>query len=167
MSAGAQLSPCDRYRYVLWREIPGGPRTRRCLFVMLNPSTADATQDDPTIRRCMGFAKREGCSAITVVNLYAFRATDPAHLSAELMRGTDVVGPDNLAHVETQLGMFRAGLGIIVAAWGANPFATGQPTIQHWLRQSGSLCLGMTKDGSPRHPLYVKADQPLVPWVRP
>jgi hypothetical protein len=161
---GAVISPCGCYRYILWREIPEGPRTRRCLFVMLNPSTADAIKDDPTSRRCLGFAKRWGCSAITVVNLYAFRATKPANLSAELMRGADVVGPDNLAHVEQQLAIFRAGLGPIVAAWGANPFATGQPTIQYWLRQSGALCLGMNKDGSPRHPLYVKADQPLIPW---
>jgi hypothetical protein len=162
---GAVISPCGCYRYILWREIPDGPRTRRCLFVMLNPSTADATQDDPTIRRCLGFAKREGCSAITVVNLYAFRATDPANLSAELMRGTDVVGPDNLAHVEQQLALFRAGLGPIVAAWGANPIASGQPIIQRRLMESGALCLGMTKHGSPRHPLYVKADQPLTLWM--
>lgn len=167
MSSGANISDCGTYRYVLWREIPGGPRTRRCLFVMLNPSTADAAQDDPTIRRCIGFAKREGCSAITVVNLFAYRATDPRELVAARARGIDIVGPRNREMVEMQLGFYHERnphrLGPIVAAWGANRPGISSD-IANLVAAAGAVCLGMNKDGSPKHPLYVRADQSLLSW---
>ncbi len=162
----AILSPCGTYRYTLKRHIPSVLRwVKPCLFVMLNPSTADATTDDPTIRRCIGFAKREGCTVLTVVNLFALRATDPA----ELGKHADPVGPDNGRHLAEQIEHHHR-LGFIVAAWGANPAAQrdmsfGPLTVL--LRNVGALCLGVTADGSPRHPLYVKADQPLVLWGKP
>ena len=79
-TTGAVISDCGNYRYLLTREIsePLFSRGPACCFVMLNPSTADAQQDDPTGRRCMGFARREGCVGLSVVNLYGLRATKPA-----------------------------------------------------------------------------------------
>jgi hypothetical protein len=159
--SSATISPCGLYRYTLHRRIPSALRwIRPCLFVMLNPSTADASQDDPTIRRCLGFAKREGCTGLTVVNLFALRATDPA----ELAKHDDPFGPDNHLHLRAQFDAHRTG--IIVAAWGAHPMAhdLGNAEVFSELCSLGALCLGMTKHGSPRHPLYVKSDQPLVPW---
>lgn len=159
----AILSPCGTYRYTLHRRIPSVLRwVKPCLFVMLNPSTADATMDDPTIRRCIGFAKREGCTSLTVVNLFALRATDPAELTEHI----DPFGPDNAAHLREQIDAHQK-IGIIVAAWGSHPMSHDLEVspVKQELRGAGAVCLGMTKDGSPRHPLYVKSAQPLVPWM--
>jgi hypothetical protein len=163
-ASAANISPCGTYRYTLHRRIPSVLRwVKPCLFVMLNPSTADATKDDPTIRRCIGFAKREGCTGITVVNLFALRATHPV----ELDKHVDPFGPDNAKHLSEQISAHFQ-IGIIVAAWGASPMTLGWEPIdvlKMALRNAGALCLGMTKDGHPRHPLYVKGDHPLVPWT--
>lgn len=126
-------------------------------FVMLNPSTADADKDDPTIRRCIGFAKRDGFSGLRVVNLFAFRATQPTDMQA----ADDPIGPENEARL---IELFSAG-GTFVAAWGGGGQFRGRAYDVR--RLAGLLgvemqCLGTTKDGYPRHPLYVKADQPLV-----
>lgn len=156
----ATFSPCGLYRYTLTRALPQVVSFRRpCLFIMLNPSDADATKNDPTIRRCIGFAKREGCTALTVVNLFALRATDPA----ELERHADPLGPDNARHIWDQLDAHRFALR--VAAWGAHPKARGQVSTCASIADAGAMCLGMTRDGSPRHPLYVKGDAPLVKWA--
>jgi len=172
MTSAAIISPCGQYRYTLHRHIPSVLRwVKPCLFVMLNPSTADATKDDPTIRRCIGFAKREGCTGLTVVNLFALRATDPA----ELGKHADPFGPDNAKYLAEQI-MAHMQIGLIVAAWGSNPMARrdqlaelikDEPigVLKMALRNAGALCLGMTAEGHPRHPLYVKNDQPLVPWT--
>lgn len=160
----ATISPCGSYRYTLYRRIPSVLRwVNPCLFVMLNPSTADATLDDPTIRRCISFAKREGCTDLTVVNLFALRATDPA----ELRKHNDPFGPDNAKHLSEQI-LKHQNIGSIVVAWGANPITNREyiGVAKMALKNAGALCLGMTKDGSPRHPLYVKNDQPLIPWVQ-
>src|SRR4051812_49823510 len=85
----AVISACGAYRYVLTRQVGGG--VRRATFIMLNPSTADASNDDPTIRRCIGFAQRWGCGQLAVLNLFAYRATDPA----DLKRASEPVGPEN------------------------------------------------------------------------
>jgi hypothetical protein len=161
----AIISPCGAYRYTLHRRIPSVLRwVKPCLFVMLNPSTADATMDDPTIRRCIGFAKREGCTDLTVVNLFALRATDPKQIQAATAMGKDPIGPDNWNHFTAQIEGHQR-IGLIIAAWGAHPMASTMPVHHERLREARALCLGMTKDGSPRHPLYVKADQPLVTWA--
>lgn len=129
------------------------------LFVMLNPSTADAQKDDATIRRCFQFAKREGCTSLTVVNLFAFRATDPK----ELTWAEDPVGPENDRHIQEQVS--RHGTGWIVAAWGSNAMAFKR--AQHVFHMLGDVhCLGRTKLGAPRHPLYVLSSQPLVKLER-
>lgn len=156
---GAELSDDGLYRYRLWRTWePGLPRMA---WIMLNPSTADAEVDDPTIRRCIGFAKREGMGGIEVVNLYALRATKPTHL----LHHPDPEGPDNGKHWNAVLGDGRTGK--VVAAWGSHVDDSGLPGSRaYWQDPPLPLwCLGWTKAGHPRHPLYVRADEPLVKFT--
>lgn len=107
----AQFSPCAKYRYLLTREGLGGTGT--CLFIMLNPSTADAMVDDATIRRCSGFAQRWGYARLEVANIYAYRSTDPRALR-DL---ADPVGPENDQYIAEAVA--RADK--VVCAWGAHP----------------------------------------------
>ena len=127
---------------------------------MLNPSVADADVDDPTIRRCMGFARREGASGIIVANLYAFRATKPEDLkSAE-----DPFGPRNRKALrEIARHAERTGLPLI-CAWGA--YGDGSEMMEVFRRTRARLvCLGKTACGAPRHPLYVRADQAFEDYL--
>lgn len=150
---GAIISDCGLYRYNLSRS--WGTGNGVALFVMLNPSTADADIDDPTIRRCMGFAKRLGYAALEVVNLFAFRATDPAKMKSF----DNPVGPDNRRHIIESAE--RAG--VIIAAWGVNGRHNGQDDeVLGWLSNKTVYALGLTKDGIPRHPLYLRSDAELV-----
>ena len=153
----AKISECGRYRYLLTRP-PESMLAERgtALFIMLNPSTADAEIDDPTIRRCRGFARDWGCNGLTVANLYAFRATDPS----ELWKQDDPVGPEN----NEQLYALAKEYGDVVCAWGANAKTERAQEVVRILEGAGARlwCLGTTKSGAPRHPLYIKADQPLV-----
>jgi hypothetical protein len=130
---------------------------------MLNPSTADALLDDPTIRRCIGFARAWGFGALEVVNLFAFRATLPSQLRAAL----DPVGPRNNRFLRAALGRADA----VVAAWGAHGSWGGRDrAVLHLL--SGGIdqpwpspqCLGLTKHGHPRHPLYLPLDVARLPY---
>lgn len=160
MTGSAIISPDGVYRYRLERTFEGNPN-QRLVFIMLNPSTADASTDDPTIRRCIGFAKREGCGGLVVVNLFALRATDPTALRA----ASDPVGPENYSNLSD-----ASYSGRVVAAWGAHPFAATQGRKVAWALTLGDrplYCLGMTRAGAPRHPLYVRGDQPLVRWYPP
>lgn len=153
MISRAMMSPCQRYRYRLERRWAAG---RQLPFVMLNPSTADEHLDDPTIRRCMGFARREGYAGIVVANLYAFRATSPD----DLWKAADPYGPDNDAALER---VAREAQGPLVCAWGIHGGRNNRPIAVMQYAGAELFCLGKTKDGHPRHPLYVKGDQPLVP----
>lgn len=148
-----------RYRYTLGRPVGSGGRL---LVVMLNPSTADAFEDDPTIRRVVGFARRDGFGSVEVVNLYALRATDPAGLRT----AADPVGPNNDAHIRSALGRCDA----VAVAWGADPGPV-EGRAGAVLRLIGEsfapLCWGLTKTGQPRHPLYLRGDSPLVPYKEP
>jgi len=155
MNMTAEISPCGRYRYVLTRTWDAALPV--LVFCMLNPSTADASQDDPTIRRCIGFAKREDCGGIAVVNLFAWRATDPDKLP---ILDTDKAGPENAEHVARTVRGRR-----VVVAYGAHfsahPFVV-QPFLSMLRANAASVhCLGTTKSGAPRHPLYVRGDGPL------
>jgi len=155
-ASSAVLSDCGLYRYRLDRRWGDGPT---CGFIMLNPSTADADLDDPTIRRCIGFAKREGCGSLMVGNLFAFRATNPE----DMADADDPDGPENRHFLEN---MAEHADGPLIAAWGAHWMA--RDTVSHWVCQTFGhrlMCLGKTKSGAPRHPLYVKGDAPLVPFV--
>ena len=149
----AVISECGQYRYMLKRVWGKGPMLPFC---MLNPSTADAEQDDPTIRRCIGFAKREGYGGIIVVNLFAFRATSPKVMQSAAFP----FGPDNHWHLSEVAKAAKLYDVPIICAWGSN--ARGD-TVMQIFREAGTrtVCFGKTKDGSPRHPLYVRADQPL------
>jgi hypothetical protein len=141
------FSRCRAYRYTLWREWIGGEGY--VMFIGLNPSTADEIQDDPTIRRCVGFAKGWGFSALCMTNLFAFRATDPK----VMMQADDPIGKDNDAHL---LGIYN-GASLVVAAWGVGGGYLGRDREVY--DTLGAMdCLGFTKDGHPRHPLYVRAD---------
>ena len=160
--SSAIISPCQKYRYTLYRRIPQVVRwVKPCLFIMLNPSRADALLDDNTIRRCKGFANSLLCTDLTVVNMFALRATYPA----DLLLSPDPFGPDNERHLNEQLDI-HWNIGVIIVAWGAHKIVRERSSVSLLKRLSERAhCLGMTKDGSPRHPLYVKADQPLVPWT--
>lgn len=185
LKAGATISACQAYRYRLWREwrlhpLPaqwdmwtnddGSPvvdgagqqlgEPMACLFVMLNPSTADGAQDDPTIRRCVGFAKAWGYDRMEVVNLFAYRATDPAALLA-LNHTDEPWGPENRRHIQAAMD---GNVNRVVVAWGAHGAHLDQAeTVLAWIEDYAGLldnpceivALGLTKDGHPRHPLYL------------
>lgn len=154
----AVISECGRYRYLLERRWGAG---RLLPFIMLNPSTADAEEDDPTIRRCIRFAQREGFDGIRVANLYAYRATDPK----ELGEAGDRFGPDNNLTLIDLARYAHENSTPIVCAWGANEHAPyGAATAMEWLTTSKLVCFGTTMSGAPRHPLYLRSDQPLVPF---
>jgi hypothetical protein len=148
----ASISACGTYRY--WLSRWWGDGFRVATFVMLNPSTADAHADDPTIRRCIGFAKRLGANALRVVNLYALRSPDPD----DIFEDPDPVGPrnDNTIYAERLSDW-------VIAAWGAHSAATpGRVArVRELLAGREVHCLGRTKSGAPRHPLYLPADAPL------
>jgi hypothetical protein len=144
-----RFSPCRRYRYELWRRWAPGPY---CMFIGLNPSTADEESEDPTVRRCMGFARSWGCGALCMTNLFAFRATDPEVMKWE----PEPVGADN----DATLVRLAAGAGIVVAAWGVHGSHLGRAAVVAALIQ-GLQCLGRNLDGSPKHPLYVAKDRGL------
>lgn len=151
----AVLDPSGTFRYTLGRRwAPGGTTM---LFIMLNPSTADADVDDPTIRRCVGFAQAGGHSALQVVNLFAFRATKPADLKAAGWP----IGPDNDTHIMSAL----ADAQVCVCAWGANVrghrrVAEVLDMVRLW---HTPFALAFTDDGIPRHPLYLPGDSVLQP----
>ena len=153
----AIFSNDGRYRYRLTREWDAS--TTKMTFVMLNPSTADETVDDPTIRRCVSFAQRSAFGGIEVVNLYALRSTDPK----VLRRAIDPVGPDN----DRQLAETFERATTIVVAWGAGAEPARVRQVKKLLGDRETVwCLGVTADGSPRHPLYLRSDAPLSPWGR-
>jgi len=157
VEGSAVFSECGRYRYVLtrtWSDLPDVART--LVVVGLNPSTATELVDDPTLRRCQHFARREGFVRLYMLNLFAFRATDPRELKRCEPHAR--VGADN---DEVLRGFLNSG-SKVVAAWGDAKW----PFVLH---RAGTVvrmadrfwCLGRTKGGAPRHPLYVRGDTPL------
>jgi hypothetical protein len=151
----AEVSPCGRYRWWLRRSFVTGDGRIVC-FVMLNPSTADALEDDPTIRRCVGFARAWGFSCLSVRNLFAFRATNPQ----ALLWAEDPVGPQG----DAELRAARTA-DLVVAAWGAHvPFGRDRQALR-LLVGVPLVCLGLTKHGHPRHPLYVRSDVRPIPYL--
>lgn len=147
----AVISDCGTYRYALKRS--GSTGSGGVLFVMLNPSTADASLDDPTIRRCIGFARCWGFRDLAVANLYAYRATDPHDLDDAAGAGVDPVGPDN----DEWIARLAASATQIIVAWGAKASAKREREVLEILG-SEVLCLGQTQSGAPKHPLFLKAD---------
>lgn len=154
----AIISDDGIYRYQLMREWDTAVRPLH--FIMLNPSTADGELDDPTIRRCVSIAVREGYGGIEVHNLYAFRATNPKDLPKD---GTEY-GPGNRRNLRDMLSWADYLQTRVVAGWGVN----ARPNDVEWLKRLPGadrlVSLGVTKDGHPRHPLMVRGDTPLTPW---
>lgn len=150
----AVISPCGTYRYALERRWSGAPAV---LFVMLNPSTADGEHDDPTIRRCIGFARSWGYGALLVANLLAFRATDPDDLPAM----PDAVGPEN----DAWLARLSRRAALVVAAWGADTITGSRAPVVEAMFAGQLHALGLTARGAPRHPLYMRGDAELVPFA--
>lgn len=154
----AVITPDRRYRYNLWRTWDGA--LPLCGWVMLNPSTADETKLDPTLRRVLGFSRRWGYGGFVIRNLFAYRATDPR----ELVVADDPVGPENdawLVSLTTEVDM-------VVVGWGTGRY----PRIgKRWERVAEILaparpvCLARAKDGMPVHPLYQRADVTPMRWM--
>lgn len=149
--ASANLSDCGKYRYTLFRRWRNSG-TMPIMWIMLNPSTADAYDDDPTVRRCMGFSRTWGYDAMFVGNLYAYRSTDPAALLA--LDHETSVGDQN----QHYLDMMAQSSAKIVCAWG-NPGAKRR--TEPPFCPGGLWHLGLTKTAQPRHPLYLKGDTAL------
>ena len=150
MDSTAVISDDGKFRYLLerrWRN-----EGSSMLFIMLNPSTADAFVDDPTIRRCVGFAKRENCGRLKVVNLFSLRATHPKDLVGQTN------GPEWLGYFTQAVNDSR----FICAAWGSHKSVKESPAYEIIENIETLWCLGTTKEGHPRHPLYVKSDTPLT-----
>lgn len=148
-SKGAQFSKCRKYRYALWRtwqEDPG-----YVMFIGLNPSTADETEDDPTIRRCIGFAKAWGFGGIHMLNLFAFRATNPK----ELKKASDPIGSENNHYLK----MYLDSGGLNIACWGTHgAFKDRGEAVIELLGRENLSCLDTIRYGYPKHPLYLKQD---------
>lgn len=158
MNRTARISLSGEYRYEL-RRWWGAEDAPYVLFVMLNPSTADADVDDPTIRRCIGFTKSWGYSRLFVGNLFAYRATRPA----ELKTARDPVGHPN----DVWLRSMARGAKLVIAAWGAHGPAGRAAEVTTILTEWGEVhCLGLTKAGRPRHPLYVRGETQPVPFAQ-
>lgn len=155
----AMFSYCDRYRYYLWRRLSDGPAKKidYVAFVGLNPSTADETVNDPTIRRCINFAKFWGYEGMYMLNAFAYRATDPK----EMKKQANPLGDFNRQY----LNLICAQAALVVAAWGNHVSDLDQmATLQAIGRKVH--CFDKTKAGRPKHPLYCRSDTVLkVFWV--
>lgn len=154
MATAALISDCGRYRHWLRREWsgPGWGHAGSVVFVMLNPSTADANVDDPTIRKCVGFAQRLGYGGIYVVNLCDYRATKPADLRAAVFP----VSKECDHHI-AEVARDRD----VICAWGTwgAPYPHRVRAIREPLHRANSVrALKLTKQGHPQHPLYIPYD---------
>ena len=155
----AVLSDDKVYRYELRRRWGPGMLLE---WVMLNPSTADADNDDPTIRRCISFAKAWGYDGIRVTNLFAYRATKPANL----LTADDPFGPDNNTFLRAAEGP------LTIVGWGTHRIVARRgegrrPWSGLFDRATPLQCLGYCADGSPKHPLFIPATSTRLPWPKP
>lgn len=151
----AVLSDCGKYRYLLRRTWDHSKP--RVLFVMLNPSTADAEIDDATIRSCIRLSKAAGYGSFEVVNLMAWRATDPKDLPT---KPSEAMGGNNPRVIEAAISRCDT----VICAWGAHPYAARfQGAVLDMVRlyRPAAYCFGQTKSGAPKHPLYIRTDTPL------
>lgn len=158
---GAIVSDCGRYRYRLWRRWGDGGQGS-LVFIMLNPSTADGEQDDPTIRKCVGFAKRAGYRGIEIINLFAYRATKPADLKASGYQ----IGPQNDTHIKAVLSIYQD----VVVAWGTNAdCGAGWLRVRRVMEMVADAyiqpsALKLTANGIPWHPLMLGYETEWVPY---
>lgn len=160
--SGAVFDASATYRYRLWRRLSPDNRSR-VVWVLLNPSTANAALNDPTIRRCIGFSRAWGYGYMDVVNLFAWRATDPKVLWHPDLIEDDLVGSENDIHIADACS--RAGL--VVCGWGTRGVRWRRDrAVLDLVASSGARphALGVTKEGHPCHPLYLKGDAQPVPF---
>lgn len=159
MTNPCTFSPDRRYRYTLLHEWDQLFEPRLAAVIALNPSTADESDLDPTLRRIRGFCVAKGLSGFCMLNLFAFRATDPAVMKAE----PDPIGPENDRHILDWAS--RAEL--VIVAWGTHgTFLDRQTHVMRLLKEAGitPFCWGLNQNGSPKHPLYLPGNSPLVPY---
>lgn len=157
----AIISSCCRYRYELRREWDS--RLPPYVSGMLNPSTADANLDDRTISRNVGSAQSAGCGSLIVWNLGAGRATDPRNWIAM----QDPIGPENDSHIRRILSECRERNGVAVVGWGnRGSFMMRDRAVLEIAKGVGITfnCLGVTKTGQPKHPLYIASCTRLTRW---
>lgn len=151
----ADFSPDRVYRYTLWRRWGGEANKTYVQFIGLNPSTADETQDDPTVRRCIAFAQKWGYGGMCMTNLFAFRATDPNVMK----KADDPIGAEN----DNWLTWIAHGAGKTIACWGVHGTHNNRASAIK-LMLPELYCLGLTKEGQPRHPLYLKKETDPMPY---
>lgn len=154
----AVYSDCERYRYSLTRT--WDQSLEHVLFVMLNPSTATEVQNDPTVERCERRARTLGFGSFCVTNIFAWRDTDPRKMRA----ATDPIGPNNDTAITEAAGTADQ----IVCAWGTHgAFLERGAFVKGLLDQTGKPLshLGLSKDGHPKHPLYIAYSQKPILWT--
>lgn len=164
MISSAYFSPCKNYRWYLFRI--WDPSKPKAVFIMLNPSTADATKDDATIRCVIKYAKALGCGGVYVVNLFGWRATKPRDLAKMGYPGAFGANISNTAYVKHYVRKAHESGGPVVCAWGnnANPRIGVVTDLMDWFRTARipARCFGHTRGGQPKHPLYLPASATLV-----
>lgn len=162
---GATFNAERTKRYHLWRTLDGrGRPEQRVVFVMLNPSTADEEEDDPTLRVCMGYGSRWGYGRLDVVNLHGWITPKPAELRRKVRESGFLDEPDNLAHVLRVV----EGAGLVVCAWGPNgAFLNRDIAVCKRLTDAGTRLhvLELTKNGHPHHPLRLRSTLAPSPWA--
>ena len=167
----ATYSPCERFRYLLYRPLAKGARDRgRILWVMMNPSTATEFKNDPTISKCMAYSEAWGFSEIEIANTFALRSSKPEVLLAEFLDGGNPIGKENDAHIAEAAKRAE----FIMYACGVPPFRKGAPAplrdrpriVFEMLRQQKAEihALAITKDGNPYHPLYLPLSAQPIPF---
>lgn len=159
LESSAIISPCKLYRYALRRH--WNPDAGALGIVMLNPSTADGKEDDPTIRRCIGFAKENDFGGIIVGNLFAYRSTDPKQLDEV----DDPVGPDN----DRTLQNLARVCPHVLLAWGArgSKHNVRVDEVLRLFEEVETYTLGLTTSGQPKHPLYVASGTDFLDFGEP
>ena len=154
MIRSAVISEDGLYRYELRRQ---WDQSRSFIvWCLLNPSTANADRDDPTVRRCIGFSQAWGHGGLIVVNLMSYRATRPQ----DCLNADDPYGPLNHVYLDSAASRRPR----VMCAWGSRAPKCAVEIALRYLPRRRLFCLGITKDGSPRHPLYVRAEQKPILW---
>ncbi len=150
---GAIFDKTQEYRYVLWRT--WDQNAPRITFIMLNPSTANEFENDPTIRRCISFAKQWGFGSLGVVNLFAYRATNPI----EIYTVDDPIGKENDLHILRELEKTE----LVILAWGTKgAYLNRDKNVLDMLSSFDLFAIDISKEGHPKHPLYLKGDSTPV-----
>lgn len=160
MERTAKISSCETYRYLLSRKWSYAPQAT---FIMLNPSTADGRLNDPTVKKCIGFARRWGMGGLMIVNLFAYRDSKPE----KMLQADDPVGPDNASSISWACERAAENEGLVICAWGANGrYMDQDETVVGWLEMLTikPKCLRLTQGGAPEHPLFVPYETTPIPY---